>query len=845
MLPVQQIESDLVAAAGRTRRIVLRAPTGSGKSTRLPQMILDRGLVAAGEQVVVLQPRRLAARLLAKRVAAERGVTLGEEVGFHIRFDRMFNADTRIKFVTEGILMRQLLSDPTLKGVGAVVFDEFHERHLYSDLGLALVRRLQATTRPDLLMVVMSATLDTQYLVDWLPDCELLEVTGRLFPITVDYAAGGNKETDAPPWEQIAAHFKRLVTLHTEGDFLIFLPGAFEIQRTIEALRAERVARDFVILPLYGELPPAEQDAAVATYSQRKVVVATNVAETSLTIEGVRVVIDSGLARVARFDPHRGINTLLIEKISQSAAEQRAGRAGRTAPGYCLRLWGKAEHGYRTVVETPEIKRVDLAETLLALKFAGIDDFDTFEWFEAPDAPALQRAERLLAYLGALDTKTGAITELGRRMAQFPLHPRYARMLIAADQQQCVYPIALIAAFTQGRDILLPLRDKHRRTERDELLGDEASDFFHWLRAWGMARKKKYDPHFCRQWGIHGQAARQAEKTAEQFLKIAEQQGLAVAKKPYDELAVRQCLLTGFSDQLALRDGSGTLLCTLVNGRRGELRRHSAVRDARLIVAAAVDEIETRGEVTVFLSLATAIEEEWLEMFYPDDFYEAIEIVYDPKQRRVVRLYERRFRDLVFEQRDKGEPPPEAAAKLLAREIVAGNLELKSWNASVKRWIERVNFAAKCCPELNIHYLDTEGFCGLLEEFCLGATAYKDLKHKDVWPTLQAWLSREQQLGLDVLVPDEFVLPTRKRPVKIRYESDSGRAIIASKLQDFYDVDPGILKICNGQVPLVVELLAPNGRPAQITDDLIAFWQTSYAGVKKELKGRYPKHEWR
>ena len=326
MLPVQQIESDLVAAAGRTRRIVLRAPTGSGKSTRLPQMILDRGLVAAGEQVVVLQPRRLAARLLAKRVAAERGVTLGEEVGFHIRFDRMFNADTRIKFVTEGILMRQLLSDPTLKGVGAVVFDEFHERHLYSDLGLALVRRLQATTRPDLLMVVMSATLDTQYLVDWLPDCELLEVTGRLFPITVDYAAGGNKETDAPPWEQIAAHFKRLVTLHTEGDFLIFLPGAFEIQRTIEALRAERVARDFVILPLYGELPPAEQDAAVATYSQRKVVVATNVAETSLTIEGVRVVIDSGLARVARFDPHRGINTLLIEKISQSAAEQRAGR---------------------------------------------------------------------------------------------------------------------------------------------------------------------------------------------------------------------------------------------------------------------------------------------------------------------------------------------------------------------------------------------------------------------------------------------------------------------------------------------------------------------------------------
>jgi len=844
-LPIYAIATEFAAAVAHTKRIVLQAPTGSGKSTQIPQMILDQGLIAADQHVVVLQPRRLAARLLAKRVAAERGCALGEAVGFHIRFDRVFGPQTRIKFVTEGILMRQMLTDPELKGVGAIVFDEFHERHLYSDLGLAMVRRLQETQRSDLLMVVMSATLDTENLVQWLSGCQLLAVEGRMYPIEVRYAAAAARVAAAPVWDQIAYHFSQLAQEHSAGDFLIFLPGAFEIQRTIEAIRAERAARDFIVLPLYGELPPHEQDAAVAQYPQRKVVVATNVAETSLTIDGVQIVIDSGLARVARFDPHRGINTLLIEKISQAAAEQRAGRAGRTAPGCCLRLWGKGEHAYRAVQETPEIQRIDLAETVLTLKLAGVENVDTFDWFEPPPAKALLRAVQLLTDLGALDPATAAITAIGQRMAQFPLHPRYARMFIAAHEMDCVYPIALIAAFTQGRDILLPLRDKRQREEREDILGEEASDFFHWLRAWGMARKKNYDVRFCKQWGIHAQAARQAEKTAQQFLRIAENQGLDTTQKPYEEAVVRQCLLIGFSDQLALRDGRGTLLCSLVHGRRGELRRHSAVRDAPLIVAAGVDEIEARGDVTVFLSLATAVEEEWLEALFPQDFHEDVEIVYDPSQRKVVKRYERRFRDLVFEQRDKGEPTPEEASSLLAQAVLEHNLELKKWDAHVERWIQRVNFAVHHCSQLRIEPLDTEGRLVILEQICLGASSYRDIKNKDVWPVLQDWLSVEQRLGLDALVPETIQLPTRQRPIKVRYEPDTGRAIIASKLQDFYDVDPAALTICGGDVKLVVELLAPNGRPAQITDDLAAFWENSYANVKKELKGRYPKHEWR
>jgi ATP-dependent helicase HrpB len=843
-LPIQQLRSALTAAAGRVRRIVVQAPTGSGKSTQIPQMLLDEGLAADGE-VVVLQPRRLAARLLAKRVAEERGSPLGGEVGFHIRFDRVVSARTRIRFVTEGILLRQLLSDPGLRGVSAIVFDEFHERHLTGDLSLALARRAQETTRPDLLLVVMSATLDTAGLCAWLQPCELLACEGRMFPITLEYSANARAVTDRPAWEQAAWHCGRLLEAHPEGDCLVFMPGAFEIHRTLAALEGIPATRDCLRLPLHGELPPAEQDRAVAPAppGRRKIIVSTNVAETSLTIDGVRLVIDAGLARIARFDPRRGIDTLLVENISQAAADQRAGRAGRTAPGHVLRLWGEREHAHRPPRDTPEIQRVDLAESILALAAGGIHDLDTLNWLEPPPAAALARARTLLRDLGALDD-AGAATVLGRRMAAFPVHPRYARMFLAAHERGCLPIVALLAAFTQGRNLLLPLHEPRREEERAEMLGEADSDFFHLLRLWEQGRAQDFDPEWCRRWGLHGLAARQAGELAQQFLRLAAAQGLDVAPRPLDEEAVRRCLLIGFSDQLALREDLGTLRCRLVHGRRGELRRQSAVRHARLLVAADVEETHARGEITVLLTLATKIEEPWLRELFPGDFTESSETIYDAPQKRAVRRLSRNFRDLVLETRDAPDPAPGDAARLLAAEVIASRIELKNWDESVDGYLARINFLARHAPELGIHTIDEEGRRLLIEQIALGATSARELRERPVWPAVRGWLTTEQQLALDSLAPPTLELPRRRHPVTLRYTAE-GQCILAAKVQEFYDADPKKLRLLGGRHPLTLEILAPNGRPVQITQDLAAFWANSYEQVKKDLRGRYPRHEWR
>ena len=421
-LPIYEIEPALVkASAGTSRRVVIQAPTGSGKSTQVPQMLVDRGLIPADQQVIILQPRRLAARLLANRVAAERKAAIGREVGYQVRFEDMTGAGTRIVFVTEGILLRRLISDPTLP---KVIFDEFHERHLFGDITLARALQLQQSARPDLMLVVMSATLDSAAVEQYLNPCTVLRSEGRMYPVRMEYLPKAVDSGRIPVWETAAAETARLLKQEPEGDALVFMPGAYEINRTIQALGLRPEARGCAILPLHGELSPRDQDAAVTPGDRRRIIVSTNVAETSLTIEGVRLVVDSGLARVARFDPYRGIDTLWIEKISQASAAQRAGRAGRMAPGVCLRLWTEREHIERPARDIAEIRRVDLAETLLMLKASGCPDAKAFPWFEAPEERTLARAETLLRDLGAADEQTGAITGTGRRMLACPLHPR-------------------------------------------------------------------------------------------------------------------------------------------------------------------------------------------------------------------------------------------------------------------------------------------------------------------------------------------------------------------------------------------------------------------------------------
>ena len=839
-LPIDGLQADLVAACGRVRRLVLRAPTGSGKSTRIPQMLLDLNLVQG--QIVVLQPRRIAARLLAARIAQERGVRLGGEVGYQIRFERVESAQTRIKFVTEALLLRQMASDPELKGVGAVVFDEFHERNLHSDVALALARRLQETHRPDLLIMAMSATLDTEGVAKWLGSAETLAADGRAYPVQVEYTHLPRNST-RPIWDAAAEQVRRVLSEEAEGDILVFMPGSYEIMRTIGAVRNLPESGGVDILPLYGELPPEEQDRAVKPSPGRKVIVATNVAETSLTIPGVRAVVDAGLARIARFDPHRGIDTLLVEPVSQASAEQRAGRAGRTGPGRCIRLWSQTDHEARPLREVPEIKRVDLSETILLLLSSGWGEAATFPWYEKPDDKALQRALTVLADLGAVDAQ-GKLTNLGRRMSVFPAHPRYARMLLAAGDLDCVYEVCRIAGLAQGRDILFRKVDDRTENARDSVEQEDGSDFFPRLALLQRAVEMKFDADACDRFGVHGQAARQADQAARQFLRLAEGQGLPVSDRIADPAAVCRCLLLGFTDRLAVRLDAGTLRCALVHGRTGELRRESSIRNAKLLVAAEVDEIQARGGVTTYLSLATAIEEAWLQELFPAEFSTVNQVRYDGSQRRVVTRVERRFRDLVLEAKERDDAPSDAASRLLAEEVAAGRLELEKWDAPVDAWIRRVNFLSKHCPELGIPPFDEAARRMVIEEVCAGAVAYRDIRDRPVFGVVRGWLSHEQAMALESYCPEKIILPRKKHPARIEYTED-GQAEVEATVQELYDFPGSKLRVCLGKVPMVVCIQSPARRTQQRTTDLDAFWKGSYEGVKKELRGRYPKHEWR
>ncbi|MCB1086800.1 MAG: ATP-dependent RNA helicase, partial [Verrucomicrobiae bacterium] len=556
-LPIFEIEIPLAQAASNPARarIVIEAPTGSGKSTQVPQFLLDSGVCGDGE-IVVLQPRRLAARMLARRVAWERGGSVGGEVGCQVRFENQTGRDTRIRYVTEGVLLRQLLSDPDLKGVAAVIFDEFHERHFYGDVTLARCLETQENRRPDLRLVVMSATLETEALKAYLgPSCEHLVSLGRTYPVEIRHVPAKERHGDEL-WDLVARALQtQFREKGVEGHSLVFLPGTHEIRKTVDLLQRSNWSKGFEICPLYGELSPQAQDAAVAPSAKPKIVVATNVAETSITIDGVRLVVDSGLERRSNFDVRRGIETLTIQKISRASAEQRAGRAGRTAPGVCLRLWSEADHAARPAATPAEIHRMDLSEAVLLLKASGIDDARGFRWFEAPESAAMERAHEWLKILGAIDPDTESITSLGRELSRLPLAPRYARVLLEAGQQGCLEFFAVAAAATQTRS-LFPNRKRHASHLE---LGDfaqpgDGSDFQALYRAYSAARRSRFDPDICGGMGINIGAAREMSKVARQFLDLV---GPRFSGSPEDAdpggETIGRILLTGFSDRVCAR----------------------------------------------------------------------------------------------------------------------------------------------------------------------------------------------------------------------------------------------------------------------------------------------------
>ncbi len=896
-LPIYEIQSALLDGVRTTGRVVVQAPTGSGKSTQVPQMLLRAGLLERG-QCVVLQPRRIAARLLAKRVAQEQGVRLGDEVGYQVRLDSRVSGKTRIRFVTEGILLRQMTFDAQLRGVSALVFDEFHERHLDGDIGLARALQIQGTTRPDLIIIVMSATLDAGLLKTYLAPCTVVASEGRMFPVTTEYEKHAIDPDREDIWDVAARACARVVARQPTGDVLVFMPGAYEISRTVSAIQYQRELRDCLVFALHGEMGPDEQDRAVDRYEQRKIIVATNVAETSLTIDGVTAVVDSGLARTARFDPHRGINTLLVEKISAASADQRAGRAGRTAPGVCLRLWTEREHTQRSLQELPEVKRLDLAEVVLTLKAADIDDVAGFPWIEPPDPKALARAEELLADLGAVasrenpkgpkaknpeteipntkapdakelatvraggtglqtrgaaalagnsnmgrETPATSITAIGRRMLKFPVHPRYARMFLAAEEHGCVRSIALMAALTQGRTFWLRNVGRDVETAREELLGAEhESDFFLLMRAYRYAERANFSIDACRRLGIHAQSARQVGPLFAQFLEIAQDEGLDVAERRVDGALVRKCVLVGFIDHLARRLDAATLRCELVHKRRGMLARESAMHEARLLVVAEISEIGGRaGEVNTVLGLATAVEEAWLRELFPNDFVETVATGLDLNTKRVTARRERRFRDLVLESKEGAEPPATEAAEILAREVLTGNLQIEAWDETVEQWIVRVSRFAEWFPEMEAHPIGEADRATLVEQMCYGCHGVKDVRNLDPWPILKDWLTPEQLAAMDTLLPERIDMANGRRS-RISYPKE-GPPVISARIQELFGVET--LSLARGRVPLKIEVLAPNQRPLQVTDDLARFWRETYPEIKPALSRRYPRHEWR
>lgn len=842
-LPIISLRGDLSRVLRGQDRVIVQAPTGSGKSTQIPQYLLDDGLAGRG-RIVVLQPRRLAARLLAKRVAEERGAKLGGEVGFQYRLENVSSRDTRILYVTEGILLRQMQENPTLPGMAVLVFDEFHERHLEGDLALARARQIQQTARPDLKIAVMSATLETALLADYLKPVEVLESPGAMFPVTLEYLP---KPSDAPAWELAADACERLLNSGKcpEGDILVFMPGAYEIQRTLNALRDSLSSRDFAFHALHGKLPPAEQDAAVSPSQKRKIIVSTNVAETSLTIDGVRAVIDSGLARMARFDPHRGINTLLIEKISRASAQQRLGRAGRTAPGHGVRLWTEREHEQRAAQTPPEIRRVELSGALLTLKASGIDDLESFPWVERPEPKSFARGTQLLHDLGALD-HNHALTATGRRMASFPAHPRYARMLLAAQELGCVRAAALIAALSQSRNILLKSEGKRMDETREDILGGEGeSDFFNLMRAWRFAQGRQFDPQRCRPLGIHAGSAREVAGTLDQLLRLSERAGLDVAEKPASSSvttdSIQRCILVGFSDQLARRVDQGTLRCRLIHNRTGELVRDSAVRKSALFVAGEIREVESRDELRVLLSQATAVEESWLRDAFPDDFSEGTQTLFDPNLRRVVTRRTRLFRDLVLDFTEQDGADPEAAARLLAEEVLSGRCPLKNWDDAVEQWFVRLACLRGWMPELDLPEAGGEARRAVVSQICHGSFTYKAIKDAEVMPVLREWITSQGQRWLDQFAPERLELPGGRK-AKVIYMLGSA-PMTAARIQDLYGVTS--LTVAKGRQQVTIQILAPNQRPVQITTDLANFWKESYPKIKQELSRKYPKHEWR
>jgi ATP-dependent helicase HrpB len=824
-----------IVAASRGGAMVVTAPPGSGKTTLVPAAVLDD--LAAGDaagRVLLVQPRRLAARAVARQIARLRGAVLGDEVGYVVRFDSRAGPHTRLIVETTGVTLRRLDDDLCLEDVSAVVLDEFHERSIELDLVLGLLVRVRRTIRPDLRVVVMSATLDAAPVARLLDDCPVCDVPGRIFPVDVRYEKPGMRDDlDALVRRRVVDALRT-----TTGHVLVFLPGVGEISRCERALADVARAGGHDLVPLFGDLPPERQDAALADTGRRRIVLATNVAETSLTIPGVTAVVDSGLVRRLAVDAGTGLPRLEVCRVSRASADQRAGRAGRTGPGVCFRLWDEPGHHRRESADPPEVLRGDLTEAVLRLatlgETAAVTDAaaggDAFPWLDQPPAESLGRAFDTLVMLGALDP-TGRVAPLGRQLARLPAHPRLARLLVAGAAAGALREAAVAAALLSDRD---PFRQAERagRGPRDREAVRSRSDVVDRVVALqavhaGVAPESlDLEPH--------PGAARGVFAAAEQLTRLVEEPRAPRAADPPAALA--RALLDAFPDRLVkLRSGSRDR-GTMVGGRGVRLDPSSRVRDEPLFLALDVD--DAGSEVRV--RMASAVERAWLDDGTVN-LVQREEILFAPARRQVEARRRTLWLDLVIDETPVAITDLERAAAVLATEA---RRELGRWlptaESAAGSLLARARWLAVTVPDLGLPPLDEATLGAMLERTCLGLRGLDEIPGADWWTVLADWCGAGRIAEIERLAPARIDVAGRTRPLV--YEP--GRPpVLAVRIQELFGVRQ-TPRVAGGRVPVLLHLLGPNMRPQQVTDDLASFWANTYPAIRKELRRRYPKHAW-
>lgn len=826
-LPIDPFLPALIGDLERAGSLVLVAEPGAGKTTHFPRALLDSGLAGQG-RILVLEPRRLAARWAARRVAEELGEEPGKTVGYQVRFEAVGGEETRLFYLTLGILTRRLAAQPSLPGVAAVVVDEFHERSLHADLELALLRRLQNTSRPDLKVVVMSATLDAGPVAGFLGG-PVACVPGRPFPVAVEYAP----RPDPRPLEQrICGAVRRAVEEGEEGDILVFLPGAAEIRRARQLLEPWLEGQGRVLALLHGDLPPAEQDRAVRPAGKPKVILSTNVAQTSLTIEGVGMVIDSGLAREAGHSPWSGLPTLETRPISQAAAEQRAGRAGRTRPGRCLRLYTQFEYQTRPRHDTPEILRADLAEAVLALAAAGESRPGEFPWFQPPAPAALAAASDLLGRLGAVSAE-GQVTPLGRRMLELPLHPRAGKLALAAQEEGAGARGALLAALLGERDLR---RGARATLEGGATAGSPAgpSDLLALLDLFEDAEAAGFAEGELRRLGLDAGSIRAVARARDQVARLLGRPRPGPLER--EEPHLLRAILTAFPDRVGRRRAAKAAEVVLAGGGSGRLAPLSVVAAAEFLVAVEAEETRGRGRL---IRLASAIDPAWLIDLFPERITETREARFDPQREQVEVALEMHFDGLVLASHPETGRAGEEAAGVLAEAALAAGIGRIWPMEEIERWKARVEFAARHDHHLRVP--GPEATAAAVAGLCRGRRSFRELRDQSLLQAMRDSQGPGEAGVVERLAPERITLPAG-RSVAVNYEPGKP-PWIESFLQDFFGQKEGP-RVAAGRQPLVLHLLAPSRRPVQVTSDLAGFWQRHYPAIRRELMRRYPRHSW-